>query len=112
MQRTSTDINGSQLNELRDRFRDVWDFGRNVLVGWRPVDDGVDVLYAPIYALPDIAARHDSLLRRDRYLPATDNLDELVAAGCKCQRVGLPFQLSATLKTIGAVDDTVAIEIA
>lgn len=101
----STDINDSHLSELRARFREVWDFGRNMLVGWRPTDDGIAVLCAPIYVLPDIAARHDSLLRRDRYLPTSDDLDALVRAGCKCERVNLPFPLSATPEMVGAIDD-------
>lgn len=110
MQQPSADtidsqLTDSHLHELRDRFRDAWDFGRNMLVGWRPTEDGIAVLCAPIYALPEIAARHDSLLKRNRYLPAQEDLDRLVDAGCECERIGLPFTVTATPGVIGAIDD-------
>lgn len=110
MQQSTANAIDSQLTDnhldvLRDRFRGAWDFGRNMLVGWRPTKDGIAVLCAPIYALPDIAARHESLLKRNRYLPAQDDLDQLVSAGCKCERISLPFTVTATPDVITAVDD-------
>ena len=55
--------------------------------------------------MPDIAAGQESLLRRNRYLPLSDDLDALVRAGCKCARVTLPFPLSVTPEIVDVIDD-------
>ncbi|MFQ5959086.1 MAG: hypothetical protein ACE5LF_06935 [Alphaproteobacteria bacterium] len=105
MQRLSIEIDHkSYIRELRERFRDVWSFGRNVLVGWRPVDDGITVLYAPIYALPDIARRHAALLERHRHIDSDEKLDELVAAGCECALIDTPFRVMISPQAIDAID--------
>ncbi len=105
MQHLSIEIDHkSYMRELRERFRDVWSFGRNVLVGWRPVDDGITVLYAPIHALPDIARRHADLLERHRHIDSDEKLDELVAAGCQCALIETPFRVMISPQAIDAID--------
>lgn len=94
----------SYMRELRERFRDVWSFGRNVLVGWMPTDEGLDVVYAPIYALPDVAKRHRGLLERHRHIDSPEGLEELLGAGCRRERIELPFRMMISPEAIRDID--------
>lgn len=47
------------LDEELNRY---WNLGKNMILGWRPAESGVQILVVPHYFLPDIAAQRFHLL--------------------------------------------------
>ena len=56
------------VRRLDRAVNNLWHLGRNIVVGWSPRAEGVDVLAVPQYMLLSLTERHDELLARSHRL--------------------------------------------
>ena len=50
------------LKYVDDELNRLWRLGRNAVVGWAPVEAGLEVLAVPQYLLPNLFANHEEIL--------------------------------------------------
>ena len=94
----SPELKAALAQLLSERIQPLWGLGRNSLVGWRPVTDGIEVLIMPYRRIVDQFGQSRRLLRGKRLMGhhTFDTAREL--AGCSPVRIPLPFRISDTEK--------------
>ncbi|MBT7294062.1 MAG: hypothetical protein HN838_16180, partial [Rhodospirillaceae bacterium] len=56
------------LEQLNVEFREQWKFGSNALVGWRPVEGGIDYIVVPALAVFSSAQKHRRVVNGGRMM--------------------------------------------
>ncbi len=97
-------LSAANRKELYDRLRGVWDLGANVIIGWRAIDGGIELVYLSGRALPRAGKAFPELLERDRHIGQPETFDKLVAAGCETAVVALSFGVEENDATIGELN--------
>ena len=54
---TDAQLSPQNVRELETNLRKLWNLGANLIVGWRTLAQGIEVLYIPSYNLPLIAKK-------------------------------------------------------
>jgi EAL domain-containing protein (putative c-di-GMP-specific phosphodiesterase class I) len=90
----SDDTRAALTQALADRINPLWGLGRNSLVGWRPADDGIDVLMVPYHDIVDRFAESQRLLHGKRLMGDRTFHTAQELAGCKPAHVPLPFRIA------------------
>jgi hypothetical protein len=80
---STAELAPANLRELDGGLRKVWQFGSNVIVGWRRTQYGLQVLYVPTYSLPRVAAKVPRVMQLGRELERESDVAQLLAAGAK-----------------------------
>lgn len=58
----TSDKTRQYLKYVDDELNRLWRLGRNAVVAWSAVDEGLDVLTVPQYLLPNLFANHEDIL--------------------------------------------------
>ncbi len=93
---TSAELAPANLRELDTGLRKLWQFGANVIVGWRRTQYGLQVLYVPTYSLPQLARKHPRVVQLDREIIKEQDAAVLVQAGAKEASVRLLSAIDAS----------------
>lgn len=100
-------ISAANRRELEASLRKVWRLGANVILGWRALAHGIDVLYAASYDLPKIAKARPALMLPDRRITRDAEFDACVKAGCKKESIRLLFEIDRQSDTTSAIDEII-----
>jgi hypothetical protein len=65
---TDAQLLPQNVREFETNLRKLWNLGANLIVGWRTLAQGIEVLYIPSYNLPLIAKSRPDILRSDRHI--------------------------------------------
>ena len=79
--------------ELDQALRKVWCLGANVIVGWRALPSGIQLLYLPGHALAEVAKAHPDLLEIHRQVTSDEQFAALIESGCLSTDLSLSFEL-------------------
>ena len=94
------------LHEVYHGFKhQVWALGANVIVGWRPVPFGLQVLYLPSVVLKKAAKTYPQLLDPVRYIDNDRKLARLTKVGCTVIEISLHFDLPDGPDVIRQIDE-------
>ena len=94
------------LHEVYHGFKhQVWALGANVIVGWRPVPFGLQVLYLPSVVLKKAAKTYPQLLDPARYIDNDRKLARLTKVGCTVIEISLHFDLPDGPDVIRQIDE-------
>ena len=93
---STSELAPTNLRELDNGLRKIWQFGANVIVGWRRTQHGLHVLYVPTYSLPRLAAKFPRVVQLDREIIKESEIAPLVQAGAR----------EAPLRLLQAVDSS------
>lgn len=104
---TDSELSPENRRELDIALRKVWRLGANVIVGWRALPFGIEVLHITSYDLPKIAKQHADLLNFDRYIGSEEAFNKLVSAGCETETLSLSFSRSTSSDSHFAINDTI-----
>ena len=89
-----TQLAPQHVRELETNLRKLWNLGANLIVGWRILPQGIEVLYIPSYNLPLVAKGRPDILRPNRHITEMGEFDELVKLGCRKSSLGLMFRVT------------------
>ncbi len=103
--RTASSLSSKNLRELDFALRKIWSYGANVIVGWRALPLGIQLIHLHSYALPAAAKRHPDLLDPQRCVTSKDRYESLLAAGCKVSDTALSFALPDSGPAAEHIDD-------
>ena len=83
------------LREIDIAVHNLWTLGKNMIVGWTPDEEGIQVCFAPVYSVLGQAGAHPHLVDGSRRMDAA-----AFAAACKLLRtrplrLPLPFKVRA-----------------
>ena len=87
-----TQLAPQHVRELETNLRKLWNLGANLIVGWRILPQGIEVLYIPSYNLPLIAKSRPDILRPNRHVTESGEFEELVGLGCRKSSLNLMFR--------------------
>ena len=76
-----------------------------MLVGWRYIPAGIELLHVSTFELPTIAKRFENLLQPARYLPDPSDWKQALASGCRATPIKLSFGLSESPEIQRFVND-------
>lgn len=85
-------------------LRKTWSLGSNVIVGWRPLPYGLDVLYLPSYDLPRVAKLFDDVLRANRHVDSPERWQALVNAGCIAKDIKVTARIGRDDNSVAAIN--------
>ncbi len=74
-------------------LRKLWNLGANFIIGWRPIPNGIKLVYLPSQALTRAAKSYPDIFDPARQITADERLDALSDAGCLSSDVALPFKI-------------------
>lgn len=69
----------ARLSEMKQLLQEVWDLGRNIVLQWTPVQNGIEVLALPNYLILEAVAGPRQSDTYVDYIPALDGAEQ--AAG-------------------------------
>jgi hypothetical protein len=96
-----------RIRALDQALNEIWNLGRNIVVGWSPAEDGMRLLAIPQYMLPELSDDQVKLLSGGRMM-APDRVDEVARRlGVRPLAVSLPFSPGRDGMPIQAVDSVV-----
>src|SRR5690348_17022344 len=95
---STAELAPANQRELDVGLRKIWQFGSNVIVGWRRTQYGLQVLFVPTYTLPRVAAKVPRVMQLNRELERDQDVQQLLAAGAK----------EAPIRLLQAVDSSSA----
>lgn len=81
----------SHLTALDKVLQDTWALGRNVILGWSPEADAIELLVAPNILLPEVAERIPELLRGPRRFNIAQMQQAKIMLSREPHHVDLPF---------------------
>lgn len=99
-------LSAGNRKELYDKLRGVWNLGENVVVGWRPAADGVEILYLSAIGMTRIGRDEPEMLERNRHIRSAEKFDRLVGKGCRTVILPLTFGIAeddATIDEMNAI---------
>ena len=85
-------------------LRKIWGLGSNVIIGWRALPFGLDVLYLPSYELPRVAKLYDDILRANRHIESPERFQALVTAGCRAKEIKIDARLGRDDNSVDAIN--------
>jgi class 3 adenylate cyclase len=98
-------LSTANRKELETGLKRISGLGTTVLVGWRYVPEGLELLHVSTYELPTIAKRFDALLQPARFLPDRDDWKNALSSGCRATVLKLSFGLSESAEIKRFVND-------
>ncbi len=98
-------LSKANRTELETGLKRVTGLGTTVLVGWRYVAEGLELLHVSTYELPIIAKRFETLLHPGRYLPDRNDWKQALASGCRTTKLKLSFGLNENAEIQHFIND-------
>ncbi|MEK9944980.1 MAG: hypothetical protein VW999_03235 [Alphaproteobacteria bacterium] len=98
-------LSKANRTELETGLKRVTGLGTTVLVGWRYVTEGLELLHVSTYELPTIAKRFESLLHPARYLPDQNDWKQALTSGCRATKLKLSFGLNENAEIQRFIND-------
>ncbi len=103
---TAAVLSPEDLQEVYHGFKhQVWALGANVIVGWRPVPFGLQVLYLPSVVLKKAAKTYPQLLDPARHIDSDRKLARLTKVGCAVTEISLHFDLPDGPEAVRQIND-------
>jgi hypothetical protein len=96
-----------QVRAIDAELNELWSLGRNIVVGWSPVEGGMNVLAIPQYALPELTDHDVELLTGSHVMPPDMMSDLARLLGAKPVFLPLPFSIGPRSVPARAVDSVV-----
>jgi hypothetical protein len=90
-----TDLHGVRegLLEIDIAVHNLWDLGKNMVVGWTTDDAGIEVAFAPCYRVLGQATANDRLLHGARFMDRATFNDACKLVQARMLRLSLPFRI-------------------
>jgi class 3 adenylate cyclase len=104
---TDAQLSPQNVRELETNLRKLWNLGANLIVGWRTLPQGIEVLYIPSYNLPLIAKSRPDILRSDRHITDQSEYDALIELGCRKEVLGMMFVIREKGAEIDEVNEII-----
>jgi len=99
-------LSPEDLEEVYHGFKhQVWALGANVIVGWRPVPFGLQILYLPSVVLKKAAKTYPQLLDPARHIDNERKLARLTKVGCTVTEISLHFDFPDGAEVIRQIND-------
>lgn len=100
-----TDLHGVRegLLEIDIAVHNLWDLGKNMVVGWTTDDAGIEVAFAPCYRVLGQATANDRLLHGARFMDRVTFNEACKLVQARMLRLPLPFRIGGD-RTAGEVD--------
>jgi EAL domain-containing protein (putative c-di-GMP-specific phosphodiesterase class I) len=92
----SEELRAALVRELAERINPLWDLGRNSLIGWRPVDGGIETLFVPYHSIVDRFAESRRLLQGRRHMGDRTFDQARQISGARPAHLRLPFRIADT----------------
>src|SRR5271170_3322030 len=81
------------LREIDIAVHNLWTLGKNMIVGWMPVDDGIRVCFAPVYRVLGEAAANPHLLDGSRKMDKRSFSATCKTLQARPLHLALPFKI-------------------
>ena len=104
---TDAQLSPQNVRELETSLRKLWNLGANLIVGWRTLAQGIEVLYIPSYNLPLIAKSRPDILKSDRHITEQSEYEALLELGCRKEILGMMFVVREKGAEINEVNDII-----
>jgi class 3 adenylate cyclase len=98
-------LSKANRTELESGLNRISGLGTTMLVGWRYVPDGIELLHLSTYELPTIAKRFKTLLQPARFLPDQADWKSAFASGCRSTVLKLSFGLNESTEIKHFIND-------